>query len=157
MEKLRYFKKEGDDYILKSQRVLNVFLILFCVLLGVFGILKATNPKAGILLAVIMFALAAIIAYKLTGKTVFSVEQRTVSFKKGFLNKPVVYSFDDFSGFVLTKIRSADSGLATNSHVAMCFDKNGKEKKYMLRQGGSRGKYADKLAAEVESLMKQEK
>ncbi len=151
---LKYYKQEGNVYVLRQQLLWSGCLTVFVVALGT-AILVSKQPPLSlgkILFASVFFVFALMILYRLTARVCINPRARTISVQTGAKLKTTVYGFEDFQKFNVNYTRI--NGIRTNTSVSMTFLKDGKENNVRLRQYFVVTSPIQKVIDETESILK---
>ena len=132
MQSLRYFEQDGNTYHVKIQKGMFYFLSLLCFA-GMVATLIYGSSRGAWFFAVCLAILGTIGILRTTAKISFNPVTRNMIYKKFFFTTEKEYSFDDFDHFLISKMTNI--GITLNVSATMIFNKNGKEKRILVRQG----------------------
>lgn len=131
MQSLKYFEQEGNTYHMKVQKRMYYFLSLLAfagtVAALIYGSSRGAYVFAGSLLILGVIGIA-----RSTAKMRFNTSARSIAIKTFFFSREREYSFDDFDHFLISKMTNI--GITLNVSATMIFNKNGKEKRILVRQ-----------------------
>ncbi|MDN5286886.1 MAG: hypothetical protein JWR38_3160 [Mucilaginibacter sp.] len=132
MQSLKYFEQEGNTYHVKIQKGMFYFLSLLSFA-GMAATLIYGSSKGAYFFAVSLGILGTIGILRATAKMSFNTSARSMTVKTFFFTPEKEYSFDEFDHFLISKMTNI--GITLNVSATMIFNKNGKTKRILVRQG----------------------
>ncbi|WP_343691162.1 hypothetical protein [Chitinophaga sp.] len=129
MKELKYFTKNGSQYIMKGQHGFSLVVIILLAAAAVGGV-YAHLPGLTWICGILTILFIAAIFLK---RVVIDLDQQAFFLKSGLLSAATTIPFADFVSFELASVRH--SFIITNTSLNICFTKNGKEKTLTIAQG----------------------
>ena len=132
MQSFKYFEQDGNTYHVKIEKGMFYFLSLL-TFGGMVAALIYGSSKGAYFFAACLGILGTIGILRTTAKISFNTAARSMTFKTFFFTPEKEYSFDDFDHFLISKMTNI--GITLGVSATMIFNKNGKEKRLLVRQG----------------------
>ncbi len=149
----KYYKRDGENFILKRPMGLLYVAMVLLTLTGALGILAAvaTGGYGGYIwfLCCISFVAIGYYRHKFTSICIRPAT-RTVLVKRGSKTNQQ-YPFDQFLNFQKTRVKG--NGITTQYHVIMYFNESGKNKGILLGAVFLQ-KTADRIIIETDTLIR---
>lgn len=147
-----FYLHEGNRYIVKNQKGLKIFLAIMFAALGVYAYFNHESSLRGIIVALVLFAIAGVMLAALRTKMVFDLDKRIfyIETRKG--KHSFNQSLDHFTGLELIR-QYRFFGLMRNSILNVVFDVDGKTSKMPIRQFGPGQKAPQAMIEETEQFL----
>ncbi|TDW99268.1 hypothetical protein [Dinghuibacter silviterrae] len=151
----KYFKHSDEGYkLVKSTVLLYVVMILFGLMAAIgLWLVVSTGKMEGLWWALFCFALMGVAYYRQRFINVFIQPESGMIIVKRGSKVHREYPVDKFMNFQKTRVRT--NGIASQWHVSMYVDDNGKNKNILLGVV-FRQKAADRMIAETERLLQKD-
>lgn len=147
-----FYLHEGNRYIVRNQKKLKILLAIFFIVLGVYAYFKNESSLRGIIVALVLFAIAGVMLAALRVKMVFDLDKRLFYIKTGSGKQTFNQSLDNFAGLELIR-QYRFFGLMRNSILNVVFDADGKTTKMPIRQFGPGQKAPQAMIEETETFL----
>lgn len=146
----KFYKQNGDEYIVKRQLIIPIIALLFFVSLGVYFLIDGTKHDK-IPYYVFTFIPIGIYLYELGRTARINLANKTVS-ENWFGIKLKAYHFNSFARYILTKktVNLINAGYG----VSVGFKTAGKEEKVIAFTTLKNETIAENFLAETQRLMK---
>ncbi len=145
MTEFRFLKQEGNQYLLKQQLLRKYSVAIIGIAFGIFFFKYEMYFGAVSAILLSLFLLV----YTMKSKIILDAGARTITFTR--INKPDIYSFDNFQNFRMTKMKYG--GFTSGSILNMVFEKDGKTKECAIWQYGPFSRSAQILCDEIRYIM----
>lgn len=147
-----FYLHEGNRYIVRNQKKLKIFLAILCIALGVYAYFKNESSLRGIIVALVLFAIAAVMFAALRVKMVFDLDKRIFYIQTGSGKQTFNQSLDNFTGLEWIRMNRM-FGLVRTSTLNVVFDENGKTRRMPIRQFGPGKKGPQTMIEETETFL----
>lgn len=148
--KNKFYKQQGDEYIVKRQLAVPIIALLFFVSLGIYFFIDGTKHDK-IPYYVFTFIPIGIYLYELGRTARINVANKTVS-ENWFGVKLSTCNFNSFARFIL--IKKTVNLINAGHGVSMAFKTAGKEEKVIAFTTLKNKAIAEEFLAETQQLMK---
>lgn len=147
-----FYLHEGNRYIVKNQKTMKIALGIFFIALGVWSLITNDYSKRGIIVCVILLAVAGLMFAALMTKMVFDLDKRTFSVQTGSGKPRFIQPLSNYAGLELIR-QYRFFGLMRNSILNVVFNDGGKTVKMPIRQFGPGSKASQAMIEETESFL----
>jgi hypothetical protein len=147
-----FYLHEGNRYIVKNQKKLKICLAILFVVLGIYAYFKHESSLRGIIVALVLFAIAGVMLAALRVKMVFDLDKRIFYIQAGSGKQTFNQSLDNFAGLELIR-QFRFFGLMRNSILNVVFDVDGKTVKMPIRQFGPGQQAPQAMIEETETFL----
>ena len=147
-----FYLHEGNRYIVKNQKGLKIALAIAFAAMGVYAYFQHESSLRGIIVALVLFAIAGVMLATLRIKMVFDLDKRIFYIQNGGGKTTYNQSLDNFAGLELIR-QSRFFGLLRNSTVTVVFNVDGKTSKMPIRQFGPGQKAPQAMMEETENFL----
>lgn len=147
-----FYLHECNRYIVKNQKGLKIFLAIAFAALGVYAYIKHESSLRGIIVALVLFAIAGVMLATLRTKMVFDLNKRLFYIETGKGKQSFNQSLDNFAGLELIR-QHRMFGLMRNSILNVVFNVDGKISKMPIRQFGPGQKAPQAMIEETETFL----
>jgi hypothetical protein len=148
----KFYRQEGDGYLLRSPSGLMYFSIIVFGLLAIGGLAMffADGKVGGLIWALVCILFCGFAWYRYKARKIYFLPAlQQVQVRIGDKVKKQ-YTFGQFMNFQKTRVRT--NGITSQWHVSMYFDENGKNKNILLGMS-FRQKTVDHIITETEAVM----
>lgn len=149
MNTYKYYKKEGNSFVLIHRPAFKILFVLFIVTIAaiVYGAINKNNTNTALIVGALGILFVVII---LTKKFVINTNAQTITAKHLFTGTKTYY-FKDFVNFNVTHTKYYGF-ITVNSILSASFDVNGKTKELTVGQALTK-KAIQRMLNETEDLM----
>lgn len=134
-----FYIHEGNRYIVRKQKTLNLILLFVFLSLSVFSLISNEYSKKGYVFFILFLAIAFVMLISLRTRIVFDLDKNTFFTQIGNSKPKFEQSLNNFAGLELIR-QYRFFGLIRNSILNVVFDMNGKLVKIPIRQFGQGNK-----------------
>jgi hypothetical protein len=146
MTQLRYFRREGNKYVMKKQ---YGFGLIVTLLLGGIAIVGFLNNKNGVTWFFGVLAVLFLISFLLK-HVIIDIDKNVISIKNALIAPAAVIPLSDIQNFELVSVRQYL--ITTNTFLNIYYRKGEKEKGAIVSQGFT-AKAMQNLANEIDEIL----